>query len=89
MSLHSIHITLTAADAFWREASILVTLVCICWHIVLSVSVSLSDQFVVWQALPAEPGAGEEDVVQVAVRMPNGSRFTRRSASPPLALPLL
>ena len=31
-----------------------------------------------WQALPAEPSAGEEDVVQVAVRMPSGTRFTRR-----------
>ncbi|KAL0025751.1 hypothetical protein WJX77_008951 [Trebouxia sp. C0004] len=30
------------------------------------------------QALPAEPGAGQEDVVQVAVRMPGGTRFLRR-----------
>ena len=30
------------------------------------------------QALPAEPAAGEADVVQVAVRMPTGTRFTRR-----------
>ena len=32
------------------------------------------------QALPAEPGAGDEDVVQVAVRMPSGTRFIRRYA---------
>lgn len=31
------------------------------------------------QALPSEPDAGEANVVQVAVRMPGGSRFTRRS----------
>ena len=30
------------------------------------------------QALPAEPTAGEEDAVQVAVRMPSGTRLTRR-----------
>lgn len=30
------------------------------------------------QALPAGPEAGEEDVVQVAVRMPGGTRFLRR-----------
>lgn len=30
------------------------------------------------QALPAEPDAGEADVVQMAVRMPTGTRFTRR-----------
>ena len=33
------------------------------------------------QALPAEPDAGEADVVQVAVRLPSGTRFTRRSHS--------
>lgn len=36
---------------------------------------------VVLQALPVEPSAGVEDVVQVLVRMPNGSRFTRRLVS--------
>lgn len=34
----------------------------------------------VWlQNLPSEPDAGDADIVQVAVRMPGGSRFTRRS----------
>lgn len=33
------------------------------------------------QALPAEPDAAEADVVQVAVRMPSGTRFTRRYRS--------
>lgn len=33
------------------------------------------------QALPAEPDAAEADVVQVAVRMPSGTRFTRRYSS--------